>query len=252
MKTTHKVNKNNSLDIASQEAPANAFDADRFVDILRQNGKDVTEDQKSLIERYVSGLRGWNEKVNLVSRKDAENIWLRHILASVLFLAKHEFAPGTRLLDLGTGGGLPGIPIAILCPAVDVLLVDSIAKKIRAVDDILGQLKLPNVTTVCSRVEDLRGGQYEGTFDYVIARAVAPIADVVGWSKRLLRRRPAAEAVGRIPRSSVILLKGGELETEIAAARKLHSPAEIVIEPLDGKGLVQGELPDKKIIIIRL
>lgn len=227
-----------------------------FRQICLRNGFEVSDSQISLIERYVDYLLDWNQNLNLISRKDEENIWSRHILGSIGFLFRHEFEKGSRIVDVGSGGGLPGIPLAILLPGVNVLMVDSIHKKVNAVQDILQKLELPNASIVVGRAEDLSGtGSYRGKFNNVIARAVAPIADLLKWTSPFLIREssPDWKPDSRLlPGGSVVLLKGGDLSDEIANARLKARPhaiheAPIVIDGIDTYG---GDLQEKKLIII--
>jgi 16S rRNA (guanine527-N7)-methyltransferase len=147
----------------------------------------------------------WNSKVNLVSRTDIENLYERHILHSLAIAKFLKFKNGTRVLDIGTGGGFPGIPLAILFPEVSFTLVDSIAKKIKVVQDVIHQLQLKNTLAVCDRAENLTG-----EFDYVVSRATAPLNDLYKWS----RPRISKTQRNAIP-NGIICLKGGDLTYEL-------------------------------------
>ena len=151
----------------------------------------------------------WNEKINVISRKDIDALYEKHVLHSLSIAATFSFAPGTAVIDLGTGGGFPGIPLAIYYPEVNFHLVDSIAKKLKVVQAIADVLELQNVTVQHSRVEEIKGRQ----FDYVVSRAVAPLADLWRWSKPLIRTRSSVG--GNAAPNGLICLKGGDLALEI-------------------------------------
>ena len=153
--------------------------------------------------------REWNEKINVISRKDIDALYEKHVLHSLSIAAYFSFAPGTSIVDLGTGGGFPGIPLAIYFPEVNFHLVDSIAKKLNVVRAIADALALRNVTVQHTRVEEIKGRQ----FDYVVSRAVAPLADLWRWSKPLIRTR--SSVAGNAAPNGLICLKGGDLALEI-------------------------------------
>lgn len=148
---------------------------------------------------------GWNEKINLISRSDFVHFYERHVLHSLAIARFIRFASGTRVMDLGTGGGFPGIPLAILFPEAHFTLVDSIAKKINAVSEISRSLGLTNTLAVCSRAETL-----DASFDYVVSRATAPLGDLFRWSRAKIRNVQR----NAIP-NGIICLKGGDLEAEL-------------------------------------
>lgn len=151
----------------------------------------------------------WNSKINVISRKDMDSLYEKHILHSLSIAAAFEFAPGSQVADLGTGGGFPGIPLAIFFPEVNFFLVDSIGKKIKVVNEVVQGLGLKNVTAINSRMENVTGKK----FDYVVSRAVAPLKDLWTWSKPLLKKK--GNAVANQP-TGLICLKGGDLAAEIA------------------------------------
>ncbi|MDF2187573.1 16S rRNA (guanine(527)-N(7))-methyltransferase RsmG [Paraflavitalea sp. CAU 1676] len=150
----------------------------------------------------------WNSKINVISRKDMESLYEKHVLHSLSIAAAFEMAPGLEVVDLGTGGGFPGIPLAIFYPEVRFHLVDSIGKKIKVVQAVSEALGLQNVTSQHSRIEDLKNRK----FDYVVSRAVAPLQNLWQWSKPLLKKVSATQH--RNP--GLICLKGGDLTVEIA------------------------------------
>src|SRR5258707_6454240 len=120
-----------------------------LINICENNGLRISDIQSELLETYVDTLSEWNSKINLISRRDEENIWHRHILPSISLRFEFQLSLPSKMLDLGTGGGLPGIPIAILLEKLNVTLLDSIHKKIHALNDILSHLHLNNVTAIC-------------------------------------------------------------------------------------------------------
>lgn len=150
----------------------------------------------------------WNEKINVISRKDMESLYEKHVLHSLSIAAAFEFQPGQQIVDLGTGGGFPGIPLAIFYPEVKFHLVDSIGKKIKVVEAVAEGLGLKNVTAQHTRIEDIKNRK----FDFVVSRAVAPLNDLWRWSKPLLKKNPPGEGI----KPGLICLKGGDLTVEIA------------------------------------
>jgi 16S rRNA (guanine527-N7)-methyltransferase len=154
----------------------------------------------------------WNEKINVISRKDIGGLYEKHVLHSLSIAAVFAFQPGDEVLDLGTGGGFPGIPLAIFFPETRFLLADSINKKLKVVQEVASALELTNVTTQHTRVEDIKNRK----FDTVVSRAVAPLSDLWRWSKPLLRKRKLA--VPEAP-NGLICLKGGDLAQEIADSK---------------------------------
>ncbi|MBI1803349.1 MAG: 16S rRNA (guanine(527)-N(7))-methyltransferase RsmG [Ignavibacteriae bacterium] len=225
------------------------------------NNFSVSDAQLDLIKEYVSHLIDWNAKLNLISRKDEHNIWSRHILGSVGFLFKYRFAQNALVADVGTGGGLPGIPIAILCADLNLVLIDSIHKKVRAVSDILQKLQLRNARAVTGRAEQLAiQKDFTHTFDYVIARAVAPVKDILGWTKHFLNchdQKTIAhtgidEQPSIIPCASVVMLKGGDLVQEIEEVKVKSKPRAVTIHSIIVNGLEStADLSDKKLIIVQ-
>ena len=159
----------------------------------------------------------WNEKINLISRKDIANLEEHHLLHSLAIAKLLTFAPGTTLLDVGTGGGFPGIPLAILFPECKFLLIDSIGKKVRVAEDIARRIGLTNVECLQERVEDEKR-----QFDFVISRAVMPLPDLV----KLVRKNVHHKHRNAIP-NGLIVLKGGNLEGEIHPFRNIAEVTEI-------------------------
>lgn len=233
-----------------------------FRRIVRANGLAVTEEQFAQLERYVGLLLDWNGKINLISRRDQENVWFAHILHSVSPWFFVELAPGLRVLDLGTGGGLPGIPLAILRPDLRLTLLDSIRKKVDAVRQMASALGLANVDVVAGRAEEIsREAGHRHAYDVVVARAVARLSDLTKWSRpflkedRGLRLAPSGNVqVGvertRIDGSCLLTLKGGDLEGEVREAAVRGARAQVV--PLVFPGCEQIGLEEKKLLIVHV
>ncbi|MBL7731580.1 MAG: 16S rRNA (guanine(527)-N(7))-methyltransferase RsmG [Chitinophagaceae bacterium] len=158
--------------------------------------------------RQMEGLyKEWNEKINVISRKDIEGLYEKHVLHSLAIAAAFEFVPGTTIIDIGTGGGFPGIPLAIFFPEVKFLLADSIAKKLKVVDAVAEAIGLQNVSTRHTRAEDIK----DRKFDFAVSRAVAPLKELWKWSRPLLKTK--AQEGNNAP--GLICLKGGDLAMEI-------------------------------------
>src|SRR5712691_1942891 len=156
--------------------------------ICRKNNTEFTDEQANQMESYVSLLLQLNHHINLISRKDVENVWERHILHSISPLFTINMPGDFTILDLGTGGGLPGIPLKIMSPSLEFTLVDSVQKKIKAVSEMIQTLKLTHVTTIWSRAEELsKMPEFKKRFDVVICRAVAPLKELIKWSEPLLK-----------------------------------------------------------------
>jgi 16S rRNA (guanine527-N7)-methyltransferase len=151
----------------------------------------------------------WNSKINVISRKDMDSLYEKHVLHSLSIATAFEFKAGSTIVDLGTGGGFPGIPLAIFFPEVQFFLIDSIGKKIKVVNAVAEALELKNVTTRHSRIEDIK----DKRFDFVVSRAVAPLKDLWTWSKPLLKK-PAPNSENQ--QLGLICLKGGDLAAEIS------------------------------------
>lgn len=149
----------------------------------------------------------WNEKINVISRKDIDSLYERHVLHSLAIAAICPFDKGAQVVDIGTGGGFPGIPLAIFFPEVQFVLSDSIGKKIKVVQEISNAIGLHNVIAINSRVEDIKGR----TFDYAVSRAVAPLSDLWRWVNPLIRRGQKSD---ELP-NGLVCLKGGNLNNEI-------------------------------------
>ena len=178
------------------------------MEIILKYFPDLTEAQKQQFASLYDLYTDWNAKINVISRKDIENLYEHHVLHS-LGIAKvirftPGFTPGTRIMDLGTGGGFPGIPLAILFPEVKFHLVDSIGKKVRVATEVANSIGLKNVTFRHARAEEEKQ-----LFDFVVSRAVMPLADLL----KIIRKNIASEQHNAMP-NGLICLKGGELANE--------------------------------------
>lgn len=170
--------------------------------------------QFSLLENL---YREWNSKINVISRKDIGSLYEKHVLHSLTIAAAFDFQPGTEIIDIGTGGGFPGIPLAIFFPDVRFHLVDSIKKKLTVADAVAAGIGLQNITTEHSRVEELKKSKSPGRlrkFDFAVSRAVAPLKDLWNWSKPILKSNAEINSENE-NKPGLICLKGGDLSLEI-------------------------------------
>lgn len=178
------------------------------MDILKKYFVDFTPAQETQMSALKELYTSWNQKINVISRKDMDNFYLHHVLHSLTIATQFNFKKDMQVMDLGCGGGFPGVPLAIFFPDTKFHMVDSINKKLLVIDEISSELGLQNITTEHTRAEDIKRRQ----FDVVISRAVAPLKDLWYWSKPLLRKntnRSEDEPNG------LICLKGGDLTNEI-------------------------------------
>lgn len=180
------------------------------MEVILKYFSDFTPAQLQQFEALKDLYTEWNEKINVISRKDIESLYEKHVLHSLSIAATFDFQPGAEIIDLGTGGGFPGIPLAIFFPEVKFHLVDSIAKKLKVIDAVAENIGLTNVTTQHSRIEDIKNRK----FDFVVSRAVAPLKDLWRWSKPLLKnKQQTIDNLQQAP--GLICLKGGDLAVEI-------------------------------------
>jgi len=177
--------------------------------IIKKYFKELTEKQESQLSALQGLYADWNQKINLISRKDIGNLYEKHVLHSLGIAEVIRFTDGTSILDVGTGGGFPGIPLAILFPKVQFLLLDSIGKKIKVAEDIARQIGLQNVECRQARVEDEKR-----SFDFVVNRAVMSLTDLV----RTARKNISRNQQNALP-NGFICLKGGDLQNEIQPFR---------------------------------
>ena len=168
---------------------------------------DFTDEQLRRFRLLKDVYIDWNEKINVISRKDIGHLYLKHVLHSLSIAALFDFAEGTSIIDIGTGGGFPGIPLAIYFPNVQFHLVDSIGKKLKVVQAVTETLELKNVTVQHIRAEEIKNRR----FDFAVSRAVAPLKELWHWSKPLLQKKNKNEFI-----NGLICLKGGDLALEIS------------------------------------
>lgn len=174
------------------------------MEILTKYFTDFTDIQLQQFAALKDLYKEWNEKINVISRKDMENFYEHHVLHSLVIATQFEFKKGSEIMDLGSGGGFPGIPLAIFFPDTQFHLVDSINKKLKVASEIAAAIGLQNLSTQHTRAEDIKNRK----FDVVVSRAVAPIKDLWWWAKPLLKK-------GVSP-NGLICLKGGDLTKEIS------------------------------------
>ncbi len=165
---------------------------------------EFTDEQLTRFAALRDVYAEWNQKINVISRKDMDDFYLHHVLHSLAIATQVEWSAGMQVMDLGCGGGFPGLPLAIYFPEVRFLLVDSIGKKLKVVDAVASSLGISNVETRHTRAEDIR----DRKFDAVVSRAVAPLGDLWRWSRPLLKKG--------VPGGGLFCLKGGDLSREIA------------------------------------
>lgn len=177
--------------------------------LIKKYFPDLKPEQLSQYEQLAPLYEDWNSKINLISRKDMENFYEHHVLHSLAIAKYFDLLPGMKVMDIGTGGGFPGIPLAIMYPQTKFLLVDSIGKKIKVVQDVKEKLGLENVTALNDRAENIKE-----KFDVIVSRAVTQLPDFVKWCNGKLRITNDIEAGG------VLYLKGGDIEEELRSVPK--------------------------------
>lgn len=180
-------------------------------DLIRHHFPQITDEQYERFARLDALYRDWNAKINVISRRDIDNLYVNHVLHSLAIAKVIEFMPSSRILDLGTGGGFPGIPLAILFPEVHFHLVDSIRKKITVCKEVAAGLELANVSAEQARVEELKKGGY----DFIVTRAVARMDTLRGWAMHLVSKSSRHD----LP-NGILALKGRGLEEEMAELPK--------------------------------
>lgn len=202
------------------------------------NGIMVDLPELERLERYHNELRYWNAKVNLISRKDEQNIWERHILHSLALLKYVRFPDRARVLDVGTGGGLPGIPLKCVRTDLKMTLADSIAKKVKATSMFAQHTQLKDVRAITARVEELADDpHYRKAFDVIVSRAVARVSALMTWVTPLMK-----------PGGYCVFLKGGDLTEELNDARADHPGLQIEVIDIDLFGVPSFKADAKKIV----
>lgn len=188
--------------------------APQKLELITKYFADFSAQQLAQLQALDELYREWNSRINVISRKDEDTLYERHVLHSLSIAAAFDFPAGMQVLDLGTGGGFPGIPLAIFFPSVNFFLADSIGKKIKVVTAVAEAIGARNVTARHTRAEDIK----DTRFDVVVSRAVAPLGQLWKWAKPLLKKQrvvPIGGASLPVPHG-LICLKGGDLTSEIA------------------------------------
>lgn len=180
------------------------------MEIINKYFADFTEEQTRQFVQLENLYKEWNEKINVISRKDIDALYEKHILHSLAIAAICHLHDGAKVVDIGTGGGFPGIPLSIFFPKVNFLLSDSIGKKIKVVNEVIAATGIKNARGVHSRVENV-----DGDFDFAVSRAVAPLAELWKWIKPALRKGRMSDEFA----NGLLCLKGGDLKEEIVASR---------------------------------
>lgn len=179
-------------------------------DIIFRYFPNLTDSQKSQFRKLYPLYAEWNEKINVISRKDIENLYVNHVLHSLGIAKVTHFNPGASVLDVGTGGGFPGIPLAILFPETSFHLVDSIGKKITVVKNVADGLGLKNV-----KAEQVRAEQIKGQYDFIVSRAVTRLKEFYGWIHNKANKTSTHTLY-----NGILYLKGGDLDEELAELKK--------------------------------
>ncbi|PWG04112.1 16S rRNA (guanine(527)-N(7))-methyltransferase RsmG [Polaribacter aquimarinus] len=175
------------------------------MEIIHKYFKNLSETQVAQFSKLQDLYQDWNLKINVVSRKDIDELYLRHVLHSLGIAKVMQFKPGAKVMDVGTGGGFPGIPLAILFPETQFHLVDSIGKKIKVVNEVVSGLGLENVKTTHGRVEEVKE-----TYDFIVSRAVAQMETFVRWNKGKIAKKQNHDL-----KNGILYLKGGDLTEEL-------------------------------------
>ncbi len=178
---------------------------------------DLTENQRKQFAALYDLYEDWNGKINVISRKDIENLYVHHVLHSLAIAKSVKFRKGTRVLDFGTGGGFPGIPLAIMFPDTNFRMIDGTGKKIRVVNEVANALGLENVDAV-----HLRGEEEKGKYDFVVSRAVMPLPDLM----KIIKKNFSKEQHNSLP-NGLLCLKGGNVEEEMRPFRRIAEAVEI-------------------------
>lgn len=186
-------------------------------DIILKFFPDLTENQQRQVAMLGELYSDWNAKINVISRKDIDNLYEHHVLHSMAIAKMVHFRPGTKILDFGTGGGFPGIPLAILFPECQFKLIDGTGKKIKVAQEVANAIGLKNC-----QPEHLRGEEEKGKYDFVVSRAVMPLPDLV----KIVKKNIGKEQHNALP-NGVICLKGGDLQAETQPFRRIVEQASL-------------------------
>ena len=210
-----------------------------FWTILSANGIVLDLNQIEIFKRYHKELLYWNEKINLISRQDENNILEKHFIHSLSILKYVDIPQKARCLDIGTGGGFPGLPLKIARTDIHILLSDSIKKKITTTEMFAKHTELRNINCICGRVEDLCNNKnYLKHFDIIVSRAVAKISELIDWTLPLIKDN-----------GKFIFLKGGDLTEEINQAKQKYNQFNFVLEDINILGCEAINMAEKKIIV---
>ena len=190
---------------------------EQFMEEIIKYFPNITADQTAKFEALMELYRDWNEKINVISRKDIDNLYLPHVLHSLSIARYINWEPGTKILDFGTGGGFPGIPLAIMFPQCSFKMIDGTGKKIKVVNGVAEAIGLKNVEAV-----QLRGEEEKGKFDFVVSRAVMQMPDLV----KIIRKNISKEQNNALP-NGLICLKGGNITEETKAYKNIVQTTEI-------------------------
>jgi 16S rRNA (guanine527-N7)-methyltransferase len=182
------------------------------MEIILKYFKGLSDYQIKQLQVIGEIYQHWNQKINIISRKDIDHLYLKHVLHSLSIARYIWFIPGTQILDVGTGGGFPGIPLAILFPEIEFVLVDSVAKKIKVVQSVCNRIGLKNTKAFQSRAEDITG-----SYDFVISRAVAPIPKLLEWTSSKISKNSR----NSFP-NGILALKGGDLSCEMKISNQVN------------------------------
>ena len=178
--------------------------------VIQNYFTDLSDNQTLQFKKLEELYKEWNAQINVVSRKDIDELYIRHVLHSLGIAKTQMFKPKSKVLDIGTGGGFPGIPLAILFPDVNFYLVDSIGKKIKVVQDVVDDLGLKNV-----KAEHIRAEKVKGEFDFIVSRAVTKMDDFVKWTRKKIKKKSNHEL-----KNGILYLKGGDLTEELSGFPK--------------------------------
>ncbi|HEX9613879.1 MAG TPA: 16S rRNA (guanine(527)-N(7))-methyltransferase RsmG [Bacteroidota bacterium] len=223
--------------------------------VCAKGGLRITDAQLDLLRRYVELLLEWNTKINLISRKDTDKVWKSHILHCLSILFKVHLADGIRMLDLGSGGGLPGIPLKIVVPSIDLLMVDATQKKTKVVSEMIVELGLSNAAVQWGRAEELsKEKKLRGKFDIIVARGVGPLNELVALAHPFAAKGPGRSG-GRtdpilLEPPCLLAYKGGDLTDELAKVRRDRRVHAVEVLPLAAEGIDPAE--EKKLVIVQL